>query len=71
MRKIILMRIINLLLLINFIAIVSVVLLRRFILPELFYLLHPKLGYSFIFLAFFHIWMNRSWIKSNFLKRKK
>ncbi|ADO84583.1 hypothetical protein [Ilyobacter polytropus] len=71
MKKITLLKIINLLLLTNFISIVAVVFLRSLMPPEIFYLIHPKLGYSFIFLLFFHVGMNWNWIKSNFLKRKK
>lgn len=38
---------------------------------EIFHAVHGKLGFTFVLLAFTHIYLNWNWIKSQFLKKKK
>ncbi len=70
MKKSMALKLVNMFLALSFIGIVLIVVLRRILDPEIFYTIHPKLGYLFITLAFLHIGLNWNWIKTNFLKRK-
>ena len=71
MKKSMALKLVNIFLVLSFIGIVLVVGLRRVLSTDIFYAVHPKLGYLFITLAFMHIALNWNWIKSNFLKKKK
>jgi hypothetical protein len=63
------LRIINAILLVDLLALVTTVLLDDVLPRDIFYTVHPLLGFTLVILAISHIFLNWGWIKTNYLKK--
>ncbi|MCI1209806.1 MAG: hypothetical protein LKF96_10225 [Treponema sp.] len=60
---------VNSIMAIDFICLVLTALLHEVIPYDLYSILHPVLGYIFVVLVIFHVFLNWSWIKANLFKK--
>lgn len=65
------LRIVNVVLAIDFLLVALAGIFRAFIPYELFYRAHPIGGYLLAALVAVHVYLNWTWIKQNFLKNAK
>lgn len=66
-----LLKIVNPLLGVCFLGVAGTGVLHDLIPPEIYYVAHPLWGYCFVGFALLHVVLNWSWIKSNYLAKKK
>lgn len=65
-----LLKIINLILLLDFILIASTAILHELIIPTgLYGLLHALPGFLFVILIIFHLILNKAWLKNTYLHK--
>jgi hypothetical protein len=65
------LKIINVLLILDFLGLVSTAVLDDVIPRELFEKIHPSLGLTLVVLVIIHIILNFTWIKATYFKTKK
>jgi cytochrome b561 len=65
------LKIINVLLILDFLGLVSTVVLSDAIPKELFFKIHPSFGIILIVLVIIHVILNFTWIKTTYFKTKK
>jgi hypothetical protein len=65
------LKIINVLLILDFFGLVSTAVLDDVIPRELFEKIHPSFGFTLVVLVIIHIILNFTWIKTTYFKTKK
>ena len=65
------LKMINVLLILDFLGLVSTVVLNDVIPRELFFRLHPAFGITLVVLVIIHVILNFTWIKTTYFKTKK
>ena len=65
------LKIINVLLILDFLGLVSTAVLDDVIPRELFEKIHPSFGLTLVVLVIIHIILNFTWIKTTYFKTKK
>lgn len=66
-----LLRIINVILALNLLVMATTGGLRDWIPYDVFRAIHRPAGFTLVVLVLVHLYLNRNWIKQNYLKKKK